>query len=53
MESQNMNLLRIETKSKIVQKQNEQLKNARVGGWEGQAMAVNKRQLPTFTHHMT
>ena len=28
-------------------------KNSRVGGWEGQAMAVNKRQLPAFTHHMT
>ena len=29
MEGQNMNLLRIETKFKIVQKQNEQLKNSR------------------------
>ena len=53
MEGQNMNLLRIEAKSKIGQKQNEQLKNSRVGGWEGQAVAVNKKQLPTFTHHMT
>ena len=43
MEGQNMNLLRIETKSKIGQKRNEQLKNSRVGGWEGQAMAVNKK----------
>ena len=47
MEGQNMNLLRIETK------RNEQLKNSRVGGWEGQAMVVNKNQLPAFTHHMT
>ena len=28
-------------------------KNSRVGGWEGQAMVVNKKQLPAFTHHMT
>ena len=48
-----MNLLRIETKSKIVQKRNEQLINSRVGGWEGQAMVVNKKQQPAFTHHMT
>ena len=43
LEVQNMNLLRIETKFKIYQKQNEQLKNSRVGGWEGQAIAVNKK----------
>ena len=24
-----------------------------MGGWEGQAMVVNKKQLPAFTHHMT
>ena len=53
MEGQNMNLLIIKTKSKIIQKQNEQLKNSSVGGWEGQAMVVNKKQLPAFTHHMT
>ena len=28
-------------------------KNSRAGEWEGQAMAVNKKQLPAFTHHMT
>ena len=53
MEGQNMNLPRIKTKSKIVQQGNEQLKNSRVGGWEGQAMAVNKEQLLTLTCHMT
>ena len=37
MEVQNMNLLRIETKSKIGQAKH------RVGGWESQAMAVNKK----------
>ena len=53
MEGQNMNLLIIKRKSKIIQKQNEQLKNSSVGGWEGQAMVVNKKQLPAFMHHMT
>ena len=53
MEGQNINLPIIKTKSKIIQKRNEQLKNSRVGGWEGQAMAVNKKQLPALTCHMT
>ena len=53
MEGQNMNLLRIETKSKLGQKRNEQPKNSRVGGWEGQAMVVNKKQLPALACHMT
>ena len=48
-----MNLLRIETKAKIIQKQNEQLKNSRVCGWEGQAMAVNKKSTARLTRHMT
>ena len=49
-----MNLPRITMKSKIVRKRKEQMKkNSRVGGWGGQAMAVNKKQLPALTCHMT
>ena len=55
MEGQNMNLPRIKNKMKfkIVLKRNKQLKNSRVGGWEGQAMVVNKKRRPTLTCHMT
>ena len=48
-----MNLPRIKTKSKNIQKWNEQMKNCRVGEWEGQAVVVNKKQLPALTCHMT
>ena len=53
MEGQNINLPIIKTKSKIIQKRNEQLKTSRVDGWEGQAMAVNKKELRTPTCHIT
>ena len=51
MEGRTMNLPRIKTKSKFVQKRNKQLKNSRVGGWEGQAMTVNNCPRPPL--HVT